>query len=29
LIIDAFLEDARVNGPMSQSIQNIYGVRRW
>ena len=28
LIVDAFLEDARVNGPMSQSIQNIYGVRR-
>lgn len=28
IIIDTFLEDARVNGPMSQSIQNVYGVRR-
>lgn len=28
LIIDTFLEDARVNGPMSQTIQNTYGVRR-
>lgn len=28
LIIDTFLEDARNNGPMSQNIQNLYGVRR-
>lgn len=28
IIIDTFLEDARVNGPMSQTIQNTYGVRR-
>jgi hypothetical protein len=28
LIIDTFLEDARVNGPMSQTMQNTYGVRR-
>ncbi len=28
LIIDTFLEDARSNGPMSQNIQNMYGVRR-
>lgn len=28
LIIDTFLEDARSNGPMSQNIQNLYGVRR-
>ena len=28
LIIDTFLEDAQNNGQMSQSIQNLYGVRR-
>lgn len=28
IIIDAFLEDQANNGPMSQSIQNTFGVRR-
>lgn len=28
IIVDTILEDARVNGPISQSMQNTYGVRR-